>query len=303
MKKNEISFVKQIMKIAKAEGVNTTSLANVHCIKRSLATLPQRHIWRASLGIILQGTKGVSIENTVYKAHEFHYTFTPLDLPVISGFSNNSLETPFLAVLIDFDPTVLSELAFEMDQSHLTERIKNPHAIYVGRADSKMINAVAKLIELLGEAEDAKILGPLALKEIFYHLLKGPNGHEIRNFVRSGSSVNKVASVIHKIKTQLADKIDVVELAQSVHMSRSLFFRYFKDMTNMSPIQYQKRLRLIEARRLMRELSESAEAASFKVGYNSPSQFSREYSRMFGCSPVKDIKGSGIGSARGGTIF
>jgi transcriptional regulator GlxA family with amidase domain len=123
---------------------------------------------------------------------------------------------------------------------------------------------------------------------LLYLLMKGPEGAAIRQYVRAGSTMHRVSQAIHVLKSALDQDIDVSALAQTANMSRSAFFKHFKEVTAMSPIQYQKRLRLHEARRLMIEQGHSAEKSSFEVGYQSPSQFSREYSRMFGISPARD---------------
>ena len=132
------------------------------------------------------------------------------------------------------------------------------------------------------------MLGPLVIKEILYHLLKGADGPAIRQFLRSGSKMHKISQAIYSLRSDLSEDADVTSLAKAAHMSRSAFFKHFKEATAMSPIQYQKRLRLLEARRLMIDDGEKAEGSAFKVGYNSASQFSREYSRMFGNSPLRD---------------
>jgi transcriptional regulator GlxA family with amidase domain len=132
------------------------------------------------------------------------------------------------------------------------------------------------------------VLGPLVVKEILYHLLKGADRPAIRQFVRSGSKMHQISQAMYTLRTRLTNDVDVAALAKAANMSRSAFFTHFKKGTAMSPIQYQKRLRLLEARRLMIDEGETAEGSAFKVGYNSASQFSREYSRMFGNSPLRD---------------
>ena len=145
------------------------------------------------------------------------------------------------------------------------------------------------------------VLGPLVIREILYHLLKGPDGPAIRQFVSSGRKMHRMTQVIYGLNSRFQNDVDVEALAKAANMSRSAFFKDFKEVTSMSPIQYQKRLRLLEARRLMTEEEETAEGAAFKVGYRSPSQFSREYSRMFGNPPVRDsarlgnwLEGAGV---------
>ncbi len=151
-----------------------------------------------------------------------------------------------------------------------------------------MLEAALRLGRLFQVPEDAAVLGSLLIKEILYHLLKGADGPAIRQFVRSGTNMHKISQAIYSLRSELDDDVDVAALAKAANMSRSAFFKHFKQVTSMSPIQYQKRLRLLEARRLMIDEDETAEGSAFKVGYNSASQFSREYSRMFGSSPLRD---------------
>jgi transcriptional regulator GlxA family with amidase domain len=151
-----------------------------------------------------------------------------------------------------------------------------------------MLEAAIRLGNVFQSAEDAPVLGPLIIKEIVYHLLKGADGPAIRQFVRSGSKMHKISQAIYTLRSELDNDVDVAALAKAANMSRSAFFKHFKAAAAMSPIQYQKRLRLLEARRLMTDDGESAESSAFKVGYHSASQFSREYSRMFGNSPLRD---------------
>ena len=168
------------------------------------------------------------------------------------------------------------------------EREQPLQAVFSGKATDKMMDAAVRLARLFQTPEDAPVLGPLAIRELLYHILKGPDGPAIRQFVRSGSTLHKISAAVHRLRADLSDDVDVASLSKEASMSRSAFFKHFKELTAMSPIQYQKHLRLLEARRLMIEAGESAEGSAFKVGYESASQFSREYSRMFGNSPLRD---------------
>jgi transcriptional regulator GlxA family with amidase domain len=151
-----------------------------------------------------------------------------------------------------------------------------------------MVEAAVRLARALHAPERCRVLGPWIVRELFYFLLKGPEGPSIRQFVRAGSAMHRIANAVFTIRTNLHKPADVGALARAAGMSRSAFFQHFKNITAMSPAQYQKRLRLLEARRLMVDEDETAERSSFSVGYGSASQFSREYVRMFGESPRRD---------------
>jgi AraC-like DNA-binding protein len=196
-------------------------------------------------------------------------------------------ERPFLCLKIDFDPLLLNEIAASLGKTPSKETEPHQRALFIGKAGDPMLAAAIRLVKLFEVPEDAAVLAPLVIKEIFYYLLKGADGPPLLHFLRSGSIMCKISKAIYSLIAGLEEDADVTALARAANMSRSAFFRHFKEATAMSPIQYQKRLRLLEARRLMTE-GETAESSAFKVGYNSASQFSREYSRMFGSPPFRD---------------
>lgn len=271
------------------DGFHESPLPGTHCIKLSHPSRRGKQHWRASLCIIAQGCKEIILGSEVYRFDGAHYIATPLDLPVTSRIFSATPENPFLCLKIDFDSLTLSEVAGQLETA-LPQEVASPlRAIFIGQASDQMLEAAIRLGKLFQIPQDISVLGPLVIREILYHLLKGTDGPAIRQFVRSGSRMHKIAQAIYTLKSELSEDIDVTSLAKAANMSRSAFFEHFKEVTAMSPIQYQKRLRLLEARRLMTDDGETAEGSAFKVGYNSPSQFSREYSRMFGNSPLRDV--------------
>lgn len=288
MKELRSDLAKIISQFAPFEGPNETPIPGVHCIKFSQTEKRTRKHWRACFGILAQGAKEVVLGSEVHLAREGHYTATPIDLPVLSRVAQASKEKPMLGILIDFNSLVVSEIASQISDDQFLE-VPPVGAVFAGKASDAVLESTIRLAKLFHSPEDARVLGPLIVREIIYHLLKGEDGAAIRQFVRSGSKMHKVAKAIHKIQSDLSLEIDVEALAKSANLSRSAFFKHFKEATAMSPIQYQKRLRLLEARRLMMDEGETAEGSAYKVGYNSASQFSREYSRMFGKSPLRDV--------------
>lgn len=271
------------------EGLHESPIPGIHCIKFSQPDRRTKRHWRASLGIVAQGCKEIVLGRDVFRFDEAHYIVAPIDLPVTSRIFSASREKPFLALLIDFNSLALSEVAAQLENDRPQES-DNPlqRALFIGKASDKMLDAALRLGKLFQSPEDAPILGTLAVKEIFYHLLKGADGAAIRQFVRAGSKMHKISQAVYRLRSELSDEVDVAALANGANMSRSAFFDHFKEITAMSPIQYQKRLRLLEARRLMIDKDETAESSAFRVGYKSASQFSREYSRMFGNSPMRN---------------
>ena len=282
---------KSLLNLGQSESHFATAVPGVHCLKVSQTSRRAKTRWRSCLAIVAQGCKEVVLGQRIYRCSEGHFTATPIELPVISRFAEASELKPFLGILVELRPAILVEIATQMEPATVCDGDGGSRAFFTGKATEAMLVSVARLVNLLGNTEQAPILGPLVVKELLYHFLCSPEGTAIRQFVRGGK-MHKISRVIHKLRSDLADEIDVVALAKDSNMSRSAFFKHFKDVTSMSPIQYQKRLRLLEAKRLMLEESETAEGSAFRVGYKSASQFNREYSRMFGSSPRRDVQGA-----------
>jgi AraC-like DNA-binding protein len=275
--------------VSPTDGLHQTPIPGVHCIKVSSPARRSRDRWRASLSIVAQGSKEIVLGRTTYRVSEGQYVATPIQLPVISRVAVAQSVRPFLCLLIDMDPLTISEVSSRLTHESTQTGPDVVRAMFSGEATDRMQDAALRLVRLLRTPEDAPVLGALIVKELLYHLMQGPNGAAIRQFVHAGSKTHKVSQAIHVLKSELDREMDVPALAKLANMSRSAFFKHFKEVTAMSPIQYQKRLRLHEARRLMIEHGDSAESSSFKVGYKSASQFSREYSRMFGAPPARDV--------------
>ncbi len=283
-----LELAKTIEQFSAGDGLHASPVAGVHCIEFSQTDSPTKRHWRASLGIVVQGCKEVVLGDEVYRFDDAHYIAAPVDLPVTSRIFSASREKPFLSLLIDFDALTLSEVAAQIETEYPKEIGNSLRAIFIGEASERMLDAAVRLAKLFETPDDAPVLAPLVIKEIFYYLLKGSDGAAIRQFVSAGSKMHKISKAIYKVRSELSDEVDVSALARDVNMSRSAFFKHFNEMTAMSPIQYQKRLRLLEARRLMIDEGETAESAAYRVGYRSSSQFSREYSSMFGNAPLRD---------------
>ncbi len=161
--------------------------------------------------------------------------------------------------------------------------------MFVSNADAALIDCVLRLIQLLDTPQDIPILSPMIVREIYYRLLMGEQGEAVCQIATLGSTMQRIASAIELLKANFTKPIRVEDLARHAGMSSSSFHYHFKEVTSMSPLQYQKQLRLLEARRLMLTETSDASSAAYRVGYESPSQFSREYSRLFGAPPIRDI--------------
>lgn len=269
------------------DGVHPSPIGGVSCIRISHPYPRQKRRWKACFCVVVQGTKEILLEGRVYRERGPHYLVTPLDLPLTNRVTDVSPARPMLSIKLDFDSVAMREVAVQLERDDAEQPAR---AIYVGPASDRMLAATLRLCELFSRPADAVVLAPLAIRELIFHLLSGPDGPAIRQLVRAGSQSHRIAEVVLQLQASLDDAIDIAVLAKRAGMSRATFFKRFKEATAMSPLQYQKRLRLLEARRLMLEEGEGAQTSASRVGYASASQFSREYARMFGNAPMRDTR-------------
>ena len=241
-----------------------------------------------ALCVAAQGSKAIMLGREVLEYDPAHLLVFAVDLPVSSQVTRASRKDPYLGFVMDLDPARVAELAARV-YPRGTPRTSDVGGLYAGRSTDAIVDAVSRLLELMAHPDDADLLGPLVVDEILIRLLRTPIGRRVAQIGDPKSGVQRIADAVSWIRAHFAQPITVDEMAGSVHMSASSFHQRFKAITSMSPLQYQKVLRLHEARRLMLFQSMDASDACRLVGYVSPSQFSREYSRFFGNAPVKDI--------------
>ncbi len=238
--------------------------------------------------VIAQGAKRVVLgqETFVYDAQ--HFLVTSVDLPTFVQIVNATPAKPCLGLVLGIDHRELSQL---MVDSHLPppRQLQSSRGMATGKVTLPLLTAFQRLIDLLDEPKDIPILAPIIKREIFYRLLTGDQGTRLRQITAAGSQGNQIARAIDWLKGNFTKPLRIDDLASQVNMSTSTFHHHFRQVTAMSPLQYQKWLRLNEARRLMLAEDQDATTAAFEVGYESPSQFSREYSRLFGAPPLRDI--------------
>lgn len=241
-----------------------------------------------ALCVAAQGAKVVMLGRDVLEYDPAHLLVFAVDLPISSQVTRASRKDPYLGFVMDLDPTRVSELAARVYPGGVPKTTESG-GLYAGRATDAIIDAVSRLLELMSNPEDANLLGPLVVDEILIRLLRTSVGRRVAQIGNPRSGVQRIAEAVSWIRAHFAQPVTVEDMAGSVHMSASSFHQRFKAITSMSPLQYQKVLRLHESRRLMLFQSMDASEACRRVGYVSPSQFSREYSRYFGNAPVKDI--------------
>ncbi len=241
-----------------------------------------------SLCIVAQGAKTVIVGQEVYEYDASRMIVFSVALPVAAQITQASHSEPYLALKLDLDPHKIAELVLKV-YPHGLPPGQERSAVYVTPVDGSIINAATRLMECLAQPGDAELLAPLVMDEILIRLLRSPIGVRIAQMGFAESSVHRVAKAISWLRDNFSQPMKVEDSAGLVHMSVSSFHEHFKSVTSMSPLHYQKVLRLQEARRLMLSTVMDAGTASQRVGYLSASQFSREYSRFFGSAPTRDI--------------
>jgi AraC-like DNA-binding protein len=283
------SLASRIARYAPHDGVFPLRLPGTYALRRGRITSePVYATMDPSLCIVAQGAKVLMLGSEVLEYDPARMLVFAVDLPVSGQLTRASQREPFLGFKLDLDPVRVAGLAARVFP-HGVPKPSNTRGLYVGKTTDGIIEAVARLLDLMARAEDAALLGPLVIDEILIRLLRTSVGPRVAQIGEPKSGVHRVAQAVSWIRAHFAQPVTVEEMAASAHMTASSFHQRFKAVTTMSPLQYQKTLRLHEARRLMLFQQMDANDACHRVGYLSPSQFSREYARFFGSSPIKDI--------------
>ena len=247
------------------------------------------HVLRLpSLCIVAQGAKTVIVGQEVYEYDPSRMLVFSVALPIAAQITQASHSEPYLALRLDLDPHKIAELVLKV-YPHGLPPVEERRAVYVTAVDVSIVNAATRLMECLAQPGDVELLAPLVMDEILIRVLRSPIGVRVAQMGFAESSVHRLAKAISWLRANFSQPMKVEELAELVHMSVSSFHEHFKAITSMSPLHYQKVLRLQEARRLMLSTMMDAGTASLRVGYLSASQFSREYNRFFGSAPTRDI--------------
>lgn len=252
-------------------------------------TEPTSYMLAPSICLIGQGRKQVVVGEDAFVYDASQFLITSIDLPVVSRIMEASADSPYLGLTMEIDLRILSQLVLEHPASAgRTET--DSLGIAVSGITEPLLDAFNRLLDLLKHPDDIAALAPLIQREIFYRLLMGEQGARLRHIAASGQHGYRVVRTIEWLKQHYSESMKVDDMARQAGLSVSAFHHHFRAMTSMTPLQFQKRMRLTEARRLMLTEHLDASKAAFEVGYESPSQFSREYSRMFGAPPMQDIR-------------
>ena len=279
---------KSIARLTEKDELYTTAVPGLSLFRWIEPTEPITGMYEPSVCLVAQGAKRVRLgEDTfVYDAH--HYLITSVHLPTVVQIIEASREKPYLGLRLMLDQREIAQLM--VDSNLPPPRVQqSSRGMATGEVTLPLLTAIQRLIDLLAEQQDIPILAPIIQREIIYRLLVGDQGERLRQIASAGSQSHQIARAIDWLKGNFSQPLSIDNLAAHVRMSSSTFHHHFRSMTALSPLQFQKQLRLQEARRLMLAERMDAATAAFQVGYESPSQFSREYNRLFGAPPLRDI--------------
>ena len=269
------------------DGLHRTSIPGVSLACSSTPTMPMPVVYEPTLCLIAQGRKQVMLGTTAYVYDATKYLVASVDLPVMGSVIEASQTAPYLSLVLDLDMAVLGDLALRYPAQDDNDAM--PAAgITLNETSPELLDAAVRLVSLLDTPEDVGALAPLVEREIFYRLLSGSCNGMIRQLAKADSRLSQIAKAIVWLRSHYSEPCRIEDIADIAGMSRSTFHTHFKAVTSMSPLEFRSQLRLQEARRLMVSEAVDAAGAGFRVGYESPSQFSRHYARLFGLPPARD---------------
>jgi AraC-like DNA-binding protein len=264
-------------------------LKGLHLYRHSF---PLEHVYSVvepSVCVVAQGSKEFLLGESRYRYDPLHYLLVTVDLPYVGQVLEASKERPFLSLRLDLAPTLVGEVMVEAGQASPREHA-DVRAIAVSPVDGHLLDAVVRLTRLLDSPAEAPVLMPLITREIIYRLLMGEQGGRLRHLAILGGYAPHIARAVERLRQDFDQPLRIESLARELGMSVSVFHHHFKAVTAMSPLQFQKRLRLLEARRLMLGEDLDAASAAYRVGYHDASHFNREYKSLFGVPPIRDVQ-------------
>jgi AraC-like DNA-binding protein len=274
---------------ANADGLAVTPIPGLRMMCAPAPSGPMWSIYKPLVCLVLQGAKQMTIGVETGEFSAGQSVLVTLDMPVTGRITQASRDRPYLALAVELDAATINEIVTELGLSQT--QVQGPNLpLFVDDTDAAMLECAVRLMRLLDRPEAAPVLRPAIMKELHYWLLAGRHGASLRSLTVPDGDAQRIAAAVKILRAEFDRPISVHQLAASSGMSVSTFHRRFKAMTSLTPIQFQKQLRLIEARRLMLTDGQTASRAAFEVGYESVSQFTREYVRMFGAPPRRDTQ-------------
>ena len=290
------ALVSKIAAHAFVEGLNPTAIPELMLSRRSVPSYCASATYEPGLILFFQGKKRINVGKTTYLCGDSSLLLTSVDLPVVSQVIKASQDEPMLAMILRLNMTIVRELLNKEDFDSLDDP-SDTRGMSVNTASEEILNAFSRLMNLLDTPADIPFLSGLIEREIIYRVLRSSQGKHLRAIATAGDQKNRVAKAAAWLKDNYAKPLRVEELAEVARMGISTFHNHFRSLTAMSPIQYQKQIRLNVARQRLLSEGVDAATAAFEVGYESASQFNREYSRLFGQPPMRDVKAHRDGTA------
>lgn len=285
---NRDELVERISGIVREDG-SIEPLKGLHLNRASAPKAPLHNVYAPVFCVIAQGSKEIFLGDERYQYDPYHYLLVTAELPLVGQVLETSQERPYLGLRLDLDPTLVGAVMVEAEYPSSSKQA-DVRAIDVSALDAGLLDAVVRLVRLVDSPAEAPFLAPLLAREIVYRLLMGEQGDRLRYIAALGGYPSHIVKAIERIQKDFDKSLRIEDLAREIGMSVSGFHHHFKAVTAMSPLQFQKRLRLQEARRLMFGESLDAASAAYRVGYDNASYFSREYKSLFGLPPIRDVE-------------
>ena len=290
-------LARKIANRAVAEGDMATEIPGLRLYRRSVPTACASAAYEPSLVIFVQGQKLINVGKTTYLCDGSNFLLTSVDLPVVSQVIAATEKEPLLGLLLKLEMPAVREI-LSQQEFHLREESADARGMAVGVTSLELLDACSRLVDLLDAPQDIPFLSSLIQREIVFRLLRSPQGKHLRAIATLGEQSHRTAKAVEWLRMNYAKPLHVEELATMARMGVSTLHHQFRSLTAMSPLQYQKQLRLHVARERMLNEGMDAASAAFKVGYESASQFNREYSRFFGRPPMQDVKARRMASTK-----
>ncbi len=285
---NRDELVERLAQKCAKDGPNPVA-QDLHFFRHSNPSQPVHGVYSPSICVIAQGAKEVLLGEERFRYDPANYLLCSLDVPVVSQVVDATPEKPYLGMKFDLDPALIASVSVEAGISALRAE-SSVKSIAVSKLQGDLLDAFVRLIRLLDTPADYRVVSPLVTREIIYRLLNSDQGARLRQIAVFGGNTHRITRAVQTLRTRYNESLNIEDLASDLGMSVSSFHQHFKTATSMSPLQFQKLLRLQEARRLLLTEDIDASSAAVRVGYDDASQFTREYKRLFGDPPMRDVQ-------------
>lgn len=288
MQSNRAELLERTERVTRS-GFAVEPLAGLHLFRLCEPQGPIHGVTEPSFCVIAQGSKEILQGGYRYRYDPYHYLLTTVDLPRVSHVLEASPAKPYLSLRLDLSPALINSVILDSGYTGAPNQ-KDVRAIAVSPLDGELLDAVVRLVRLIDCPTEASALGPLVKREIVYRLLIGEQGARLRHLTVQGDNRSHITKAVERLRREFDQPLRIEQLAHELGMSVSGFHHHFKAVTALSPLQFQKQIRLQEARRLILGEQLDAVSAAFRVGYNDASHFNREYKRLFGLPPLRDVE-------------